>query len=70
MSTTGRASEGDPGYTSEELSHIADLLERDQVWELVADAITASRDRAPRTADDRDSGDVLDDVITALRNAT
>lgn len=52
-------------------SEIADLLDSDDdVWQLAADAIAESRDKGPRAPDDRDSGDVLDDVITALRSAT
>lgn len=52
-------------------SQAADLLDGDDdVWQFAADAITDSRDKAPRSPDDRDSGDVLNDVIAALRNAT
>ena len=49
---------------------IAELLgSDDEIWLFAAGAIADSRDQAPRTADDRDSGDVLNDLITALRNA-
>lgn len=48
----------------------ADLLDSDDdVWQVAADAIAASRDRASRSPDDRDSGEVLDDLIAALRSA-
>jgi hypothetical protein len=59
----------------EELRQIADLLDKDANFEVVADAITEAREKAPRLREhdgrpiDRDSGDVLDDVITALRSA-
>jgi hypothetical protein len=47
---------------------IADLLDSDdELWQVAADAIAASRDRAPRAADDRDSGDIVSDLIDALR---
>lgn len=50
---------------------IADLLDTDDdLWQLAADAISDSRDRAPRDPDDRDSGDVLNDLIAALRAAS
>lgn len=50
---------------------IADLLDSDDdVWQLAADAIADSRDQAARLPDDRDSGDVLNDLIAALRAAT
>jgi hypothetical protein len=48
----------------------ADFLDSDdEVWQLAADAIAASRDRGVRKIGDRDSGDVLNDLITALRDA-
>ena len=47
---------------------LADLLDGDdELWQTVADAITEARQKAPRHPEDRDSGEVLDDVITALR---
>lgn len=56
---------------------IADLLDSDdELFELFANAITDARDKAPRLRDeesgdpvDRDSADVLTDVIEALREA-
>lgn len=52
-------------------ANAADLLDGDDaVWQVAADAITDSRDRAPRVPDDRDSGDVLNDLIAALRAAS
>jgi hypothetical protein len=48
---------------------LADLLDEDDTFDLVAGAIAESRDKEPRHPDDRDSGDVLQDVIEALRNA-
>jgi hypothetical protein len=56
---------------AEKAQQIADLLDDDDdLWQLVADAIASSRDRAARVPDDRDSGDVVDDLIAALRAAT
>lgn len=49
---------------------LADALDEEATYELVAGAIADSRDQAPRHPDDRDSADVLDDVIAALRSAT
>lgn len=47
---------------------VADLLDGDDdLWEIAADAVLASRKKAPRHPDDRDSGDVLNDMIAALR---
>ena len=52
-------------------AEVADLLDSDDdVWQFAADAIAESRDRAPRAPGDRDSGDVLNDLIAALRAAT
>lgn len=54
---------------------LADLLNRDAVFDVIAGAIADARDCAPRLRDDegqpadRDSGDVLEDVIAALRAA-
>lgn len=43
------------------------LFDDDAMFDLVAEAIADSRDQAPRRPDDRDSGQVLDDVIAAVR---
>lgn len=50
-----------------ELLTVAEFLDRDDIYDIVADCIVISRDKAPRHPDDRDSGDVLDDVIAGLR---
>lgn len=42
----------------------------DEAWQLAADAIADARDKAPRLPDDRDSGEVLDYLLAALRAAT
>jgi hypothetical protein len=71
MSASGRGSSTATGYTPEELSRlheVANLLDDEPVWTFVVDALIESRDRAARHPDDRDSGDLLDDVIAALRN--
>jgi hypothetical protein len=48
----------------------AELIDSDdEVWQLAADAIASSRDKAPRLPDDRDSGQVVNDLIAALRAA-
>lgn len=52
-----------------DLQRLAELLDKESNFEFVADAITASRDRAPRDPGDRDSGQVLEDVIAQLRAA-
>lgn len=55
----------------EKAAQIADLIDDDDdLWQLVADAISDSRDRAARVSDDRDSGDVVNDLIAALRAAS
>jgi hypothetical protein len=62
--------------TPAEARQLADLLDRDDVWERVADALDAARDKGPRARDDdgevcdRNSSDVLDDVITTLRGVS
>lgn len=63
--------------TADELTNLAGLLDRDDVFDFVADAITESRNRAPRVIDpatdeplDRDSGDLLTDLIEALRGTS
>lgn len=48
------------------LRNVAAALSREDVWVPAVDAIVVSRDQAPRRADDRDSGHVLDDLIAAL----
>lgn len=53
-----------------DLHRLADLLDRDDVYEFVADAIATARDKAPRDENDRDTAEVLDDLIAALRDAT
>lgn len=50
-----------------DLRTLADLLDRDEIFDVVAGAITESRDKAPRHPEDRDSADVLNDVIGVLR---
>lgn len=52
---------------------IADWLDaEDDLWEFVADAISDARNKglAPRDPLERDSGQVLEDVIAALRAAS
>jgi hypothetical protein len=66
MPATGRTTPPRAG-TRISRSALADLLDEDDTYELVAGAIADSRDMNPRHPDDRDSGDVLDDVIAALR---
>jgi hypothetical protein len=48
-------------------AQLADLLDDDDTYDFVAGAIADARDRAPRHPDDRDTGEVLDDLIRALR---
>ena len=55
---------------ADDLHRLADLLDKDDVYDFVADAVATARDKAPRDDADRDTGDVLNDVIDALRNAT
>lgn len=50
-----------------DLRQLADLLDDDDVFDVVAGAIADSRDKAARLPDDRDSAAVLEDVIAALR---
>ena len=71
MSTGGRGGDTATGYTPEQVSRlheVAALLDDEPVWTAVVDALIDSRDRAPRHPNDRDSADLLDDVIAALRN--
>lgn len=57
------------------LLQAANLLDDDDVFDVAAAAIAAARDKAPRLREkdgqpiDRDSGEVLEDVIAALRAA-
>lgn len=54
-------------------NQIADFLDfDDELWEFVADAISDARNKglAPRDPLERDSGQVLEDVIAALRAAS
>lgn len=52
---------------------LADLLDRDEVFDFLVAAISDARDKDVRPRDengestDRDSGDVIDDVINTLR---
>jgi hypothetical protein len=56
--------------TADQLRQIADLLDGDDgIFDVAAGAIADSRDKAARHPEDRDSADVLTDVITALRAA-
>jgi hypothetical protein len=55
---------------ADDLHRLADLLDSDDVYEFVADAIATARDAAPRDDNDRDTAEVLDDLIAALRTAT
>lgn len=55
---------------AEDLHRLADLLDRDDVYEFVADTIATARDKAPRDDNDRDTAEVLDDLIAALRATT
>jgi hypothetical protein len=51
----------------------ADLLDMDEVFDVAAGAIAEAREKAPRLRErngqpiDRDSGEVLDELIAALR---
>lgn len=60
-------------FGPEERRALADLLDRDDVFDVMAGAIADSRDRAARLRDedgepaDRDSMLVLEDVIATLR---
>lgn len=60
---------------SADLHTLADLLDRDDVFDFVAGVIAEARESAPRVRDadgwpaDRDSGEVLEDVVRALRSA-
>lgn len=69
MVTTGRGAPQPTGYTGLQISHsiLADLLDEEETFEFIAGAIADSRAKSPRHPDDRDSGDVLEDVIAALR---
>jgi hypothetical protein len=58
MSTTDGGAPQASGYTTAEISQLVDLLDRDPIFELVADTY----------ADALQSGGGLEDVITALRN--
>jgi hypothetical protein len=49
-------------------AELADLFDRDDLFDLVAGAIADSRDKALRHPEDRDSAAVLNDVIAALRS--
>lgn len=53
--------------TADDLANLADLLDQDDVYELVAGAIADARDRKPRHKSDADSGDVLNHVIDVVR---
>jgi len=53
-----------------DLHRLADLLDKDDVFEFVADAVATARDAAPRDENDRDTAEVLDDLIAVLRAAT
>lgn len=47
----------------------AALLDVAEIKDIAADAIADSRDQAPRLDGDRDSAEVLEDLIEALRAA-
>jgi len=47
----------------------AALLDVEEIKDIAADAIADSREQAPRDPADRDSAEVLDDLIEALRAA-
>lgn len=51
------------------LRTLADLLDDDAVFDVVAGAIAEARDRAARVPGDRDSAEVLAHVIDVLRAA-
>ena len=53
----------------ESLRSLADTLDDDDVFDFVAGAIADARDKADRSPGDRDSADVLTDVIAAIRSA-
>lgn len=55
---------------SEALRLAATLLAIEDIKDIAAEAIADSRDQAPRIGGDRDSADVLDDLIQALERAS
>lgn len=55
---------------SDALRLAAALLAIEEVKDIAAEAIAASRDQAPRIGGDRDSADVLNDLIEALEQAS
>jgi hypothetical protein len=54
---------------ADDLHRLADLLDRDDIYDFVVDVMADARDKAPRDDNDRDSAEVLDEVIAALRAA-
>jgi len=52
-----------------DLHRLADLLDRDDVYDLVAGAIADARDKGARHPLDADSAAVLDHVIDVVRAA-
>ena len=50
------------------LRQLADLLDDDAIYDVVAGAIAEARDRGPRTPGDVDSAEVLDHVIAVVRD--
>lgn len=54
---------------ADQLAELQRLLADDDVFDVFAGAIADARDEAPRHPDDRDSGDVLEQVIAQLRRA-
>ena len=55
--------------TADDLANLADLLDTDDVFDLVAGAISDARDRKARHPKDADSGQVLEHVIEIVRAA-
>lgn len=49
------------------LRALADLLDDDEVFDVVAGLVADARDRAPRHPEDRDSAELLTEVIGRLR---
>lgn len=55
--------------TSGQLRELADLLDEDDIYDLVAGAIADARDKGARHPMDADSAAVLDHVIDVVRAA-
>lgn len=49
------------------LTALADLLDEDPIFDFVLGAIADSRDKAARVPEDRETGQLLEDVIKTAR---